>query len=63
MQLLEPRRLVADEGVRGAARFVFNVMRDSGARRRVLRMRAMFRRHADRLGAIAIVARKPGVAA
>jgi SAM-dependent methyltransferase len=63
MQLLEPRRLVADEGVRGAGRFALNVMRDSGARRRVLRMRAMFRRHADHLGAIAIVARRPDDAA
>lgn len=63
MHLLEPRRLVADEGLRGAARFTFNVLRDRGARQRVLRMRSMFRRHADHLGAIAILARKPDAAA
>lgn len=34
MALLEPHRLIADEGVLGALRFVFNVLRDSDARAR-----------------------------
>lgn len=59
MRLLEPRRLVADEGLRGALRFVGNVLRDGEARRRVLRMRGVFRRFRDNLGAIALVARRP----
>lgn len=59
MALLEPRRLVQDEGLVGAARFVANVARDRDARRRVLGMRASFRAHRDQLAAVALVARKP----
>lgn len=59
MALLEPHRLVQDEGIAGAARFLFNVARDRDARRRVLEMRASFRAHSDQLGAVAIVARRP----
>nr|WP_228282632.1 class I SAM-dependent methyltransferase [Rubrobacter tropicus] len=39
MRLLEPGRLLEDEGLRGAARFLWNVLRDREARRRVLAMR------------------------
>jgi len=59
MLLLEPKRLVEDEGWRGAARVVANVLRDPAARRRVRAMRATFRRHKRELGAVALVARKP----
>lgn len=59
MALLEPRRLVQDEGVLGAARFVTNVARDREARQRVLAMRASFRAHREQLAAVAIVARRP----
>ena len=59
MALLQPRRVIADEGVLGALRFAKNlVQRD--ARRRVLAMRATFRKHRERLTAVAIVATKPG---
>jgi hypothetical protein len=58
MSLLEPRRLISDEGFAGALRFVWNVLRDSGARRRVLEMRSVFRRYRKRLGAVALVAIK-----
>ena len=54
MSLLEPGRLIRDEGLRGALRFVWNVLRDSEARRRVLEMRSVFRRHRKELGAVAI---------
>lgn len=56
LHLLEPRRLVADEGLAGAARFVRNVLRDRDARARVLSMRRSMRRHADHLQAIALTA-------
>lgn len=56
MALLEPRRLVADEGLRGALRFVGNVLRDADARRRVLAMRRSFRKHRRHLAAIGVVA-------
>lgn len=58
MSLLEPARLVRDEGLAGAGRFVWNVLRDSEARRRVLEMRAVFRRHRKQLGAVAITVSK-----
>lgn len=59
MSLLEPRRNIADEGLRGTARIVRNVLRDRDARKRVLAMRATFRRHHNSLTGIALVARKP----
>ena len=59
MSLLEPRRNLHDEGLRGTARIVRNVLRDRDARRRVLAMRATFRRHKKSLTGIALVARKP----
>ncbi|MBL8215210.1 MAG: methyltransferase domain-containing protein [Bryobacterales bacterium] len=59
MHLLEPRRVIADEGIMGAARMVFNLLRKPAARRRVLSMRAMFRRYSSQLSAVALVAVKP----
>lgn len=59
MRLLEPSRLVADEGVLGAVRFAVNVARHRQARARIRAMRATFRAHADHLAAVALVARKP----
>ena len=58
MHLLEPTRLVADEGVLGALRILGNVLRAPEARRRVLAMRSVFRRYASRMCAVALVARK-----
>ena len=58
MNLLEPRRLITDEGFAGALRFSWNVLRDSKARKRVLEMRSVFRRHRTVLGSVAIVATK-----
>jgi hypothetical protein len=58
MSLLEPGRLIRDEGFIGALRFIANLLRDSEARRRVLEMRAVFRRHRKQLGAVAVIAVK-----
>lgn len=55
MSLLEPGRLIRDEGISGALRFVLNLLRDSDARRRVLEMRSVFRRNRKQLGAVAII--------
>jgi ubiquinone/menaquinone biosynthesis C-methylase UbiE len=55
MSLLEPGRLIRDEGLPGALRFVWNLLRDSEARQRVLEMRAVFRRNRKQLGAVAII--------
>jgi ubiquinone/menaquinone biosynthesis C-methylase UbiE len=58
MSLLEPRRLISDEGLAGALRFAWNVLRDSEARRRVFEMRSVFRRYRKVLAAVALVARR-----
>src|SRR5712691_11477908 len=58
MSLLERRRLISDEGFAGALRFVRNVLRDSEARRRVFKMRSVFRRYLKELAAVAFVAVK-----
>lgn len=59
MALLQPRRLISDEGVLGGLRFAKNVLTHHDARRRVLRMRRTFRAHRGHLTAVGIVARKP----
>lgn len=59
MALLQPRRLVSDEGLFGALRFARNVLVNRDARKRVLAMRRTFRRHRKQLAAVAIVAHKP----
>lgn len=59
MHLLELKRVIQDEGLFGALRIAFNVLRTPAARRRVLQMRQVFRRHQDHLGVISIIARKP----
>lgn len=58
MRLLELDRLVQDEGVWGASKFVLNTLRTPGARERLTRVRAAFRKHAAHLSAIALVARR-----
>lgn len=59
MALLQPRRLISDEGLGGALRFAKNLLTHHDARRRVLHMRRTFRRHRNQLTAVAIVAHKP----
>lgn len=58
MALLQMRRNLADEGPLGTLRIVRNVLRDRDARRRVLAMRSLFRRHRDTLRGVALVARR-----
>ncbi|MFZ2178257.1 MAG: class I SAM-dependent methyltransferase [Rhodococcus sp. (in: high G+C Gram-positive bacteria)] len=58
MALLQPRRILADEGLLGTIRFVGNVLRDSDARARVLAMRATFTKYRDHLVAIEVIAGK-----
>ena len=60
MALLEPRRIVADEGLLGALRFARNLLTQPDARHRVLAMRRTFRTHRAHLTAIAIIAHRPG---
>jgi len=59
MHLLEPRRLIRDEGLLRALRFVFNVLRTPEARKRVFPMRHIFRKHCRHLAAVTFVSVKP----
>jgi len=56
MALLEPARVIRDEGFLRALRFAFNVLRDADARRRVFEMRRVFRRLRTHVAAVTITA-------
>ncbi len=56
LHLLEPRRLIADEGLLGAARFVGRVVRNADARARVLAMRSAMHDNAEHLQACVVTA-------
>ena len=58
MSLLEPGRLLSDEGFGGALRFAWNLMRDSEARKRVQEMRSVFRQCRNELAAVTVIAVK-----
>jgi len=58
MALLQPRRIIADEGLLGALRIGYNVLTTPPARRRIRSMRSVFKRYEDDLNAITVVARK-----
>lgn len=60
MRLLEPDRLIQDEGFWGALKFGWNLLRDQAARERVLEMRRVFVENRSQLAAIALVAEKRG---
>lgn len=60
LRLLEPDRIVADEGVVGAAKFAANVLADPEVRHRITHMRAAMRRNAPYLRAVAMVAVRMG---
>lgn len=59
MRLLEPNRMLRDEGPVGMAKFLFNVMRTPGARRRLFGLRNIFRKYQSNLCAVALIARRP----
>lgn len=58
MGLLQPRRMIEDEGIGGVARIVGNLLRDADARRRVLAMRKTFTTHDEHMSAVGFVLRK-----
>jgi hypothetical protein len=59
MHLLEPARVIRDEGFFRALRFAWNVATHRAARQRVLKMRNVFRKYSQHLGAVVLVANKP----
>jgi cyclopropane fatty-acyl-phospholipid synthase-like methyltransferase len=58
MHLLEPWRIIQDEGMFGALRFAFNLLCNRDARLRVLAMRRVFSRYRDNLTAVVFVGQK-----
>ena len=62
LHLLEPRRIVSDEGLWGALRFWNNARRIPGASDRLKAMRQGFQLQGKLMGGIVILARKPGAA-
>ena len=55
MALLEPGRVISDEGFSRALLFAWNLLRDRDGRRRVLQMRSVFRRHRKHLAAVTLI--------
>lgn len=55
MHLLEPWRMISDEGVSGVLRVVFNMLTKPELRKRILRMRHLFNKYKKHLGAISLV--------
>nr|ABP46768.1 Methyltransferase type 11 [Mycolicibacterium gilvum PYR-GCK] len=60
MALLNPARVLADEGPLGALRIVGNLIRRPAARKRVIGMRKTFQRYRRSLTAVAVVGVVPG---
>lgn len=58
MHLLEPKRMIDDEGFAGFLKIAKNLLTKPEARKRVLGMRKVFRKHKDNLSAITLVAKK-----
>ena len=55
MRLLEPNRMLSDEGVKGTLRFVWNILRDRESREGVLIMRKVFRCYRASLAAVMMI--------
>lgn len=63
MHLLEPQRLLQDEGIVGGVRIAFRMAANPELSRRVLIMRRLFHDYGSHLGAISLVCRKEPAAA
>lgn len=58
MHLLEPRRMLRDEGFRGGLRVAFNMATNPVLRQRILAMRRLFRKYGEHLGAVSLVGQR-----
>lgn len=58
MMLLEPSRVMKDEGIINTLFFGFKIMRKPKARKKIMEMRRLFREHRNDIRAIGIVAEK-----
>lgn len=60
MHLLEPKRMIDDEGIFGFFKIAKNLLLKPQARQRVLGMRRVFKQYGNNLSAITLVVRKTG---
>lgn len=58
MHLLEPKRVIDDEGILRSLKIVFNVLTNKPARKRIMAMRNVFRKNQNYLTAVAVIAEK-----
>src|SRR5690606_34905190 len=58
MHLLEPGRMIEDEGILRTMKIGYNILTNPEARQRILQMRKTFRKYKQHLNAIAIIAEK-----
>ncbi len=58
MHLLEPKRVLQDEGLFRTLKILFNVLTHPKTRKRIMTMKRTFRAHQQHLQAVAIVAEK-----
>jgi len=58
MHLLEPGRMVDDEGLFNTIKIVFDILRNRKATKRILQMQAVFRKYQKDMNAIMMVAQK-----
>lgn len=56
LDLLEPRRMLQDEGILRCLKIVCNVAKDPVLRQRILAIRSIFRKYGEHLGAVSMVA-------
>jgi SAM-dependent methyltransferase len=59
MALLNPERLIEDEGAMNVLRIVWNMIRTPGAYTRIRSIRSMFTKHEGELAAIGLILQKP----
>lgn len=61
MHLLEPRRLLRDEGLAGSFRIAFRAATNPVLGKRILAMRRLFRKYGKHLGAISLIGERPPI--
>lgn len=58
MRLLEPKRIIDDEGIFRAIKIIFNILTHPKERKQILKMRKVFRTYKKHLNAVMIIAKK-----
>lgn len=56
MHLLKPKSLIDDEGICRTIKIVFNILNHPKAKKRIIKMRKLFKKYEDQMTAFAIIA-------